>query len=257
MSSTRVALFEKNPRAEEAAVPELSIVVPFFNEAEGIPAFMEELRAATVRLPRTEILLVDDGSTDATAEVLEAERRHWPELRLLRLERNCGQAAALYAGLRLTRAPLVSILDGDGQNPPGDLPALLAKMEETGADVVAGVRARRNDSWLRKRMSRLANSVRSRVLNDRVRDSGCGLKLFRREVIDALLPIRTLYSFIPALAVAAGYTVVEQEVRHRARETGVSKYGLRVMFWRPVMDMLGVWWFMQRRFSSVQLAEHP
>jgi glycosyltransferase involved in cell wall biosynthesis len=255
MTLQRVGLFEKCGDTAPAVQPRLSIVVPFYNEAEGIPAFVEELRAVTVRLPETEILLVDDGSTDGTAEVLEAERRLWPELRVLRLERNCGQAAALYAGLRQTRAPLVGILDGDGQNPPGELPLLLARLEETGADVVAGVRARRNDSWLRKRMSRLANYVRSRVLNDRVRDSGCGMKIFRREVIDALLPIRTLYSFIPALAVGAGFSVAEQEVRHRARETGVSKYGLGVMFWRPCIDMLGVWWFMQRRFSTLQPAE--
>ena len=126
--------------------------------------------------------------------------------------------------------------------------ALLPLLAE--ADFVAGVRAERHDSALRKWMSRTANRVRARFLRDGLRDSGCALKAFRREVLDAFLPIRTLYSFMPALAVGAGFRVVEAEVRHRERERGASKYGLRVMLWRPAVDMLGVKWFLARRIPA-------
>lgn len=124
----------------------------------------------------------------------------------------------------------------------GKLVAALA-----GAGFAAGVRAERNHSTLRRWMSRTANRVRARVLGDGLRDSGCALKAFRREVLDTFLPIRTLYSFMPALAVAAGYCVVEVEVGHRPRTRGVSKYGLRVMLWRPLVDLLGIAWFLSRR----------
>jgi glycosyltransferase involved in cell wall biosynthesis len=168
---------------------------------------------------------------------------------VVRQSPNQGQAAALYRGMRLAGAPVIVTLDGDGQNDPADIAPMLARLAESGADMVAGVRVQRNDSWLRRRMSRIANRVRSRILRDGVRDTGCGLKAFRREVVDAFLPIRTLYSFMPALAVAAGFRVVEQPVGHRARRADVSKYGLGVMLWRPLLDLLGVWWFTRRRFA--------
>jgi dolichol-phosphate mannosyltransferase len=152
--------------------------------------------------------------------------------------------------MRMASSDLVVTLDGDGQNDPVDIAALLARLDETGADMVAGVRVNRNDSWLRRRMSRIANRVRQWILRDGVTDTGCGLKAFRREVVDAFLPMRTLYSFMPALAVAGGYRVIEQPVRHRARKLGQSKYGLGVMLWRPLLDLLGVWWFTRRRFAA-------
>ena len=119
-----------------------------------------------------------------------------------------------------------------------------------GADLVVGVRQGRQDSRLRLVMSRVANTIRSRVLRDGVRDTGCGLKAMRREVVDALIPIRTLYSFIPALAVAAGHRVVECPVQHRSRQAGTAHYGLRAFAWRPLLDMVGVWWFTRRRFAG-------
>ncbi len=148
-------------------------------------------------------------------------------------------------------------MDGDGQNDPADIGRMLLLLETGRADMVAGVRAQRKDGWVRRRMSRLANTVRQRLLQDGVRDSGCALKVFRREVRAAFIPIRTLYSFMPALAVAAGFEVVELEVNHRAREKGVSKYGLGVMLWRPLVDMLGVWWFIRRRFQEMKPLTTP
>jgi hypothetical protein len=127
---------------------------------------------------------------------------------------------------------------------PADIPRLLAALET--ADMVVGIRQNRQDSGLRRRISRLANAVRSRVLRDGVRDSGCALKAFRREVVGALIPLRTLYSFMPAMAAASGFVVVQVPVQHRARQGGRSNYGLRVFLWRPLLDMLGMWWFTRR-----------
>jgi glycosyltransferase involved in cell wall biosynthesis len=163
-------------------------------------------------------------------------------------ERNHGQAAALLVGMRQARGVVIVTLDGDGQNVPSDIPVLLDALD--GADLVVGIRQARQDSRLRLAMSRVANAIRARCLRDGVQDSGCGLKVMRRDVVDAFIPIRTLYSFIPALAVAAGYRVVECPVRHRARHAGEAHYGLRTFAWRPLVDMIGVWWFTRRRFAG-------
>jgi glycosyltransferase involved in cell wall biosynthesis len=228
---------------------DVSVVIPFFDEEESAPPLLAELRPVLDRLGRPyEVLVVNDGSRDATGEALRVAAAGWPEARVLELARNQGQASALLCGLHAARGGVLVTLDGDGQNDPADIPALLARLE--GADLVAGVRAQRHDSPLRRSMSRIANAVRARFLGDGLRDSGCALKAFRREVLDCLLPIRTLYSFIPALAVGAGFRVVEAPVAHRERERGRSKYGLRVMLWRPAVDMLGVKWFLSRRVPA-------
>jgi glycosyltransferase involved in cell wall biosynthesis len=246
-------VFYSSPTAEAPPPLACTIVVPFFNEASGAPRFVKELAEALGKLSvRPEVLLIDDGSTDATAQVLEQQVLARPSWRLVRQPRNMGQAAALLRGMRLAASPMIVTLDGDGQNDPADIQAMLARLGEADRpDMVAGVRAQRKDSWLRRRMSRIANAVRQRILRDGVRDTGCGLKAFRREVVEAFLPIRTLYSFMPALAVAAGFRVVEQPVSHRPRLADESKYGLGVMLWRPFVDMLGIWWFTRRRFPIV------
>jgi glycosyltransferase involved in cell wall biosynthesis len=229
--------------------PELSVVIPFYDEEDNVGPLLFELRAALTAMRRPyEVLLVDDGSRDATASCLGKAAAEWPEARVLLLARNSGQASALLCGLHAARGAILATLDGDGQNDPADLERLVAALD--GADMAAGVRAARNDSPLRLAMSRVANRVRSRILGDGLRDSGCALKAFRREVLATFLPIRTLYSFMPALAVAAGYRVVEVEVHHRPRIRGESKYGLRVMLWRPLVDLIGVAWFLSRRVSA-------
>jgi glycosyltransferase involved in cell wall biosynthesis len=229
--------------------PDVSVVIPFYDEEESAGPLLAELRPVLDGLGRPyEVVLVNDGSRDATGARLQAAADGWPEVRVLELERNQGQACALLCGLRAARGDALVTLDGDGQNDPADIPRLLARLAD--ADFVAGVRAERHDSALRKWMSRTANRARARVLGDGLRDSGCALKAFRREVVDVFLPIRTLYSFMPALAVGAGFRVVEAEVSHRERERGTSKYGLRVMLWRPAVDMLGVKWFLARRIQT-------
>jgi dolichol-phosphate mannosyltransferase len=231
-----------------------SVVIPFHNEEANCRVVLDELRAVleTLATP-SEVIAVEDGSSDGTLAALRSVADQWPSLRVVPLGRNCGQAPALFAGMRLARAPVIVTMDGDGQNVPADIPRLLEALP--GADLVAGVRVGRADSWLRRRMSVLANAVRQRLLHDGMRDSGCALKAFRREVVEAFLPLRTLYSFMPALAVAAGFRVAQVPVQHRARERGQSHYGLGVMLWRPAIDMLGLWWWRRRRFSMPPLAE--
>ena len=233
-----------------------SIVIPFHNEEANCREVLRELRPVLEAMAApAEVIVVDDGSRDSTLAVLREIAAEWPAVRVVPLIGNHGQAAALFTGMRLANASVIITMDGDGQNVAADIPRLLAMLP--GADMVAGIRAERNDSWLRRKMSRFANSVRGRLLGDGMRDSGCALKAFRREVVDAFMPIRTLYSFMPGLAVAAGFRVVQMEVQHRPRERGQSHYGLGVMLWRPALDMLGLWWWRCRRFPLPEVAKEP
>lgn len=236
---------------EASETPEFSVVIPFFNEEECLWPLLDEVAQVmgSISYPY-EVVAVDDGSSDQTRQLLNSRAALDPHLRVLGWDDNRGQAAALLHGLHAARGPVVVTLDGDGQNDPADIPALLAALGD--ADMVVGIRTERQDSWLRRWMSRLANGVRGRILHDHMRDSGCALKSFRREVIAAFLPIRTLYSFMPALAVGAGFRVEQQPVRHRPRQGGQSNYGLRRMLWQPAMDMLGVRWYIQRRVGSFE-----
>jgi len=239
--------------------PAISVVVPFFNEAENIHAFVAELAACLDEVEashgRVEVLLVDDGSSDGTPYALEDACRTRVGWRALRFLKNCGQAAALYHGMKAAHGERIVLLDGDGQNDPADIPKLLALLDR-GADLAVGIRASRKDNLRRKLISRLANAIRSRFLRDGVQDSGCGLKVMRREVVAALIPIRTLYSFIPALVASAGFRIAETAVTHRPRIGGKSNYGLRRFLIWPVLDMLGLSWFIQRRCPSPMVKSH-
>ena len=229
--------------------PTFAVVVPFFNERSNVEAVCLELKAVVEKeLPGCEVVLVDDGSNDGTAAALDELARHWLNCRVYHLEENQGQSAALLFGFRKTKASFIVTMDGDGQNDPHDIPKLLARLDE--ADMVIGVRVLRQDSWGRRVVSRIANRIRSRWLGDGVSDAGCALKVFRREVANAFIPIRTLYSFMPALAVAGGFRVVEAPVAHRPREHGNSKYTLRSFLFLPIVDFIGLAWFKARRCKA-------
>ncbi len=221
------------------STPEISLVVPFFNEEEAAYGVVDEIGGALEEFGGAwEAILVDDGSTDRTAGELERGRRAWTRCRILRLPANCGQGPALYRGIAEARAPRIATMDGDGQNPPGEVATLLPLLEF--ADLAVGVRTPRRDSLLRRGLSRLANRVRGRLIGDGVSDAGCALKVFRREVAGSFRPVPMLNCFMPAFAIAAGFRVAERPVRHRPRRAGRAKYGLRVMAWHPFWEMLAV-----------------
>ena len=226
--------------------PQISIVVPFFNEEENVSPLLAEIRAVCGAIGKTyEGIFVNDGSTDETRQRLDEVAQNWPEARVFHFRENHGQAAALFFGMKQATGEILVTIDGDGQNDPADIPRLLTEL--VSCDMVAGIRTRRKDSWLRLGMSKLANSVRARLLGDGLRDTGCALKAFRREVVDSFIPIRTLYSFMGAMAVAGGFRLRQVKVAHRPRIRGVSKYGLSVFWWKPLIDMAGIFWFSRRR----------
>jgi glycosyltransferase involved in cell wall biosynthesis len=218
--------------------PRYSLVVPFYNEAGNILPLLDRTIDVLAELPGSwEAVLVNDGSTDTTAAEIDACIKRWPECRVLSQPRNLGQATALLDGLRAARGEFILMMDGDGQNDPRDFPLLLEPVESGQLDLACGWRHPRQDSWLRRKMSRLANIVRSRVLGDHLHDSGCQLRAMRREVVGALFPFELLQSFLPAIALAAGFRVGEFRVRHHPRTQGVAKYGFRQLWLRPTLAM--------------------
>jgi glycosyltransferase involved in cell wall biosynthesis len=228
-----------------AMKPKISIVVPFFNEEENVLPLLADIRAVCEALGQSyEAIFVNDGSKDATGRRLDEAANGWPEAKPFHFLSNHGQAAALFFGMKRAAGEVIVTLDGDGQNDPADIPRLLTALHDY--DMVAGVRGVRKDSWVRRAMSRLANSVRSRLLGDGLRDTGCALKAFRSEVVETFIPIRTLYSFMGAMAVAAGFRLRQIEVTHRPRIRGQSKYGFSVFWWKPLIDMIGIFWFSRR-----------
>jgi dolichol-phosphate mannosyltransferase len=228
---------------EEPRSPAVSVVVPLFNEEENTSILRSELRAALQAVDH-EIIFVDDGSIDRTAERIEAA----PNVRVIRFEKNTGQSAAIYAGLHAARGATAVLIDGDLQNDPADIPRLLSEIAR-GADLVCGYRAQRRDTRVKRLTSWIANTVRSRFTKDGVRDTGCTLKAMRRECLSALVPFKGMHRFIPALVKGAGYRLVEIPVNHRPRRFGQSKYGLGNRAVRATMDMFGVRWLLSRRLN--------
>jgi len=220
-----------------------SVVVPLFNEEENMSILQSELRAALAGVDH-EIIFVDDGSIDRTAERVEKAAN----VRLIRFAKNAGQSAAIYAGLLVANGAVAILIDGDLQNDPADIPRLLAEISR-GADLVCGYRERRKDTLVKRLTSRIANAVRSRFTKDGVRDTGCTLKAMRRECVSALVPFKGMHRFIPALIKAAGYRLVEIPVAHRPRRFGQSKYGLGNRALRATIDMFGVRWLLLRRLN--------
>ena len=219
--------------------PRYSLVVPVYNEAGNLTPLLTTAVAVLAPLAGgSEIILVNDGSTDATAAEITAAIARWPVCRVLNHAHNLGQAVALLAGLQAARGEFILTMDGDGQNDPRDFPLLLAPVETGTLDLACGWRVDRHDSWLRRKMSRFANAVRRRVLHDGVHDAGCQLRVMRRELAGALFPFELLQSFIPAIAVAAGYRVGEFPVRHHPRVHGQAHFGLRQLWWKPAVAML-------------------
>ena len=235
---------------------ELSVVVPMYNEGDNVPLLWEELDAALSKLGReTEIIFVDDGSTDGSAAAVRRLMQRDPRVRLLSFEANAGLTAAFHAGYAAARGGIVVTMDADLQNDPRDMELLLAALE--GADAAVGCRSRRRDPWLKRISSRIANAIRNRVTGDRVTDSACSLRAMRRECVSAIPPYSGMHRFVPTLLRMAGYHVVEVPVHHRPRTLGRSKYGLWNRALPAFLDLLAVRWMMRRivRYRSREVTE--
>jgi dolichol-phosphate mannosyltransferase len=227
----------------------VSIVVPVRNEADNIAPLIAEIAAALDGRWAHEIIYVNDGSTDATAERLAEAMKQRANLRELRHARSTGQSAAVRSGARAARGAIVATLDGDGQNNPAFLPDLISAIEQGGEGVglAAGQRVGRKDTGFKKLQSRVANGVRNAILKDGTRDTGCGLKAFRREVFLMMPYFDGLHRFLPALVRREGYEIVYVDVVDRPRHSGVSNYGFFDRLWIGILDLFGVWWLIRRK----------
>jgi len=226
------------------------------NEADNIAPLIEEITAALDGRWDYEIIYVNDGSTDTTGERLNAIMAQRGNLRQLRHAKSGGQSAAVRSGVRAARGAIVATLDGDGQNNPAFLPDLIAAVEK-GARVglAAGQRVGRKDTGFKKFQSRVANKVRNSILKDGTRDTGCGLKAFRREVFLALPYFDGLHRFLPALVRREGYEIAYVDVIDRPRRSGVSNYGFFDRLWIGIMDLAGVWWLIRRKKPTPDVTE--
>lgn len=233
--------------------PEISIVVPVFNEAESLPLLTNEIRLVLAAGPRYEVLLVDDGSTDDSSSVIRSLAADDQRLRVFHWPENQGQSAALAAGFRHARAEVIVTLDADLQNDPADIPSLLVALAD--ADVVSGVRTDRQDSAVRRLSSRVANAARRRILRDGVTDVGCSLKVYRADFLRGVPVFDGFHRFLPALTQLQGARVSEVPVHHRPRRFGDSSYGIHNRLWRALIDLLGVRWLQRRRLDFEPTSE--
>lgn len=245
----------------EAMPPRFTVVVPMLNEGENVEPMAREIARACADLAPFEAIFVNDGSTDATAARIAALRAEFPWLREVRHACPCGQSAALRSGVLAARAPLICTIDGDGQNPPVEIPNVLAPLlapeisdadkrtddRDHGIGLVAGQRVERKDRAARLLASRLANGMRAWLLGDHTRDTGCGLKAFPRDVFLRLPYFDHLHRYLPALVRREGYEVCLVDVTHRPRTAGRTKYTNLGRAMVGVLDLLGVWWLLRRR----------
>jgi dolichol-phosphate mannosyltransferase len=236
--------------------PAVSVVVPVRNEAGNVASLIAEIAAVLQGHWPFEVVYVNDGSSDGTEAELQRLMALHPFLRRVRHKRSCGQSAAVRSGVVVSRAPLVVTLDGDGQNNPEFIPAMLRVLEASpGIGLVAGQRVGRKASGFKKLQSRIANAVRGAVLRDGTRDTGCGLKAFRREVFLALPYFDGLHRFLPALVKRDGFTIGYVDVVDRPRGSGVSNYGLWDRLWVGILDLAGVWWLVRRKKRVPEISE--
>ena len=244
------------PPFDQAGIA-VSVIVPVRNEAENVRPLVAEIAAALDGRWNYEIIYVNDGSTDETAERLATEMKLRTNLRQLRHAASAGQSAAIRSGVRAAQGAIVVTLDGDGQNDPAFLPDLIESIEQGGERVglAAGQRVGRKASGFKKLQSRIANGVRKTILRDGTRDTGCGLKAFRREVFLMMPYFDGLHRFLPALVRREGYEIVYVDVIDRPRRSGVSNYGFFDRLWIGIMDIAGVWWLIRRKKSTPEAAE--
>ncbi len=256
MSLMRIAPYAQTLPELPAGAPLISVVVPVHDEAPNLRPLIDRISLALAGIEH-EIVYVDDGSADDTPRILAEMAATLPTLVRVRHKQSCGQSAAVITGIRAARGAYIATLDGDGQNDPSDIPAMLEAMraaEPTGPTpvLIAGHRVTRRDSDAKRWGSRIANAVRGRLLRDGTPDTGCGLKLFRRAAFLDLPQFDHIHRFLPALFIRAGGQVISVPVKHHAREHGASHYGTWDRLRVGVVDLFGVAW-LQRRWKVPQI----
>jgi dolichol-phosphate mannosyltransferase len=228
--------------------PHYSVVIPVFDEEDAVEPLTQGVRDVLESLGRCfEVLLVDDGSRDRTLEILRRLHNEDPRVGYIRLDANCGQSTALWAGLRAARGRIIITMDGDLQNDPHDIPLLLAKLDKH--HVATGWRQQRRDPWPKRISTRVANGVRNIATMEDIRDTGCGFKAFYRECLDAVVPFDGMHRFLPTIFRMRGYRVCEVPVPHHPRRHGISKYNIRNRLFRGLVDLWGIRWLKKRRTS--------
>lgn len=226
-------------------VREISLVIPMYNEQDNVEPLLKEAADALKIFPVFEIIVVDDASQDQTVARLLNLRQEIPQLRIIRHEKNSGQSRAVITGVKQASYYWIATLDGDGQNNPHDIPKM-AKAIQTNWVLVAGHRADRKDTKLKRLSSKIANKVRRALLKDNCPDTGCGLKLFPKNLFMDLPHFKNMHRFLPALAKREGAEVINVKISHRERLRGVSKYGVMNRLFVGIVDLLGVMWLVRR-----------
>lgn len=226
---------------------DVSVVIPVYNEEESVPQLAAEVSAAFAGSGLAwECVWVDDGSKDQTVAVLARIHAESPQHRCVRHERNCGQSAAVWTGVRVALADVICTLDGDGQNPPAPLPAMARQVLAGEADMVCGVRARRQDSLSKRLSSKIANRFRDWLTGVQVTDAGCGLRAFHRRCVAGVPLFKGMHRFLQTLALLQGFTVKELATEHRHRQAGISKYGIGNRLWVGLHDCMAIRWMKKR-----------
>lgn len=234
--------------AQKEATLDLSIVIPLYNERENLVPLEEELEKHLSPLNRDyEIILVDDGSQDGSAHLIRELKKTNPHIRLIRFAHNHGQSAAFAAGFLAARGKIIVTMDADLQNSPADIPLLLEQMEEY--DVACGWRHKRNDPWIKKISSKVANAVRNKLSDENIADTGCSLKAFRRNCFDNIKLYKGMHRFFPTLMKMEGLKVCEVKVNHYPRLHGQSKYNIRNRAFSSFLDLLAIRWMKERQIK--------
>jgi len=227
---------------------EISIVVPVYNEEKNLPILVPRLTEVLRGLGKSyEMVFVDDGSTDTSRQILKGMASQDPSIRVLAFKKNCGETAAGAAGLKEARGKVVVTIDADLQNDPKDIPTMLEYLKEY--DMVTGWRQKRDDSWVKRITSKIANSVRNRLSGEEIRDSGCTFRAYKRECLQNLKLFKGMHRFMPTLVKMEGFRVIEIPIAHHPREFGVSKYTTWNRMWRAFVDLLAVKWMKSRHID--------